>query len=230
MDTVHLKKASFSCDVCDKKFYRKVDLENHTNTHNGVRRYSCPECSRSFSHVSNLHRHSRLHSRQKPYICGECGKRFTQSSTLVAHRRLHDRSLLLPCGRCPRRFLRPVQRRRHLETVHGALLPDQGPALPRPFYCQICGLTFEVKLDLSRHVAGVHADAPKCIVCGEVFESLNLLTAHTCTGTGRSGRPAADLLQTTATAPHFSGKCSLENSFYLNYDRFSKKKLIKGIN
>ena len=65
IDSVHLKKTNYDCKECEKSFYMKRDLDNHINSHKGVKSYQCDVCNKSFGHVSNLNRHKRTHTKEQ---------------------------------------------------------------------------------------------------------------------------------------------------------------------
>eukprot|EP00117_Sycon_ciliatum_P037217 scpid35007/ scgid27879/ Zinc finger protein 324A; Zinc finger protein ZF5128 len=50
---------SFDCTVCNKRFVRKLHLENHMRTHTGERPHICKLCNASFTQASGLARHMR---------------------------------------------------------------------------------------------------------------------------------------------------------------------------
>ena len=78
---VHTGKKDFQCEVCQKKFSRKVNLKSHMLTHTKVKPHECDICYKKFSRKPDLIRHFRiLHLSEKPYGCKECdGKWYTTS-------------------------------------------------------------------------------------------------------------------------------------------------------
>lgn len=55
----------FTCNICNKKFTRKITLKGHERSHFGDRPYGCSVCSKSFARVNDCRRHERsIHARQ----------------------------------------------------------------------------------------------------------------------------------------------------------------------
>ena len=57
---VHLKMKQFICNLCEKKFFDKRDLERHSNGIHEDNKIICQECGLSFkriqAHIQNVHR------------------------------------------------------------------------------------------------------------------------------------------------------------------------------
>lgn len=105
----------FVCDICDKPFTRKDNMQRHKRAHfypekrvlcpvcgthvsasalklhvkAHEKTFKCSICAKSFGLKSNLTRHMRTHSGAKPHGCAICGKRFSQKGNLNAHLRRH---------------------------------------------------------------------------------------------------------------------------------------------
>ncbi|EFX88730.1 hypothetical protein DAPPUDRAFT_41368 [Daphnia pulex] len=76
----------FSCDECNKQFYKAHDLLVHKRTHSKEKPYMCGTCGKSFSHISHVIRHEKSHNNIRPHTCPVCHKSFTQATVLRAHR------------------------------------------------------------------------------------------------------------------------------------------------
>ena len=55
----NLKKKTFSCDICQKKFTRNSSLQTHMNIHLNVKPYVCSICGFRFNANPNLIRHKK---------------------------------------------------------------------------------------------------------------------------------------------------------------------------
>ncbi|XP_046451342.1 zinc finger protein 70-like isoform X2 [Daphnia pulex] len=77
----------FSCDECNKQFYKAHDLLVHKRTHSKEKPYMCGTCGKSFSHISHVIRHEKSHNNIRPHTCPVCHKSFTQATVLRAHRK-----------------------------------------------------------------------------------------------------------------------------------------------
>lgn len=49
------------CELCGKKFVRKVNLIRHRATHTDERPVKCPKCQKSFKTQHNLRHHMDIH-------------------------------------------------------------------------------------------------------------------------------------------------------------------------
>lgn len=65
-----------------------VQLKKYTLTHLKRRTYACEYCKRRFNESSNLIKHRRIHTGLRPYKCQFCGRTFTQSSNRNVHKKI----------------------------------------------------------------------------------------------------------------------------------------------
>lgn len=82
---IHTGEKPFHCHLCEKKFVRRVELNVHLRWHNGEKRHWCPYCGKGFLDYNNLKRHKYIHTGEKPHSCPHCPKHFTQSAHLKKH-------------------------------------------------------------------------------------------------------------------------------------------------
>ena len=52
-------------------------------------KYCCEICNKMWRGKTDLERHMRVHTGEKPFECEECGKRFTLKSHMTSHRARH---------------------------------------------------------------------------------------------------------------------------------------------
>ncbi|XP_057371420.1 zinc finger protein ZFP2-like [Daphnia carinata] len=83
----HYMIRRFTCEECNKQFYKAHDLLVHKRTHSKDKPYMCGTCGKSFSHISHVIRHEKSHNNIRPHTCPVCRKSFTQATVLRAHRR-----------------------------------------------------------------------------------------------------------------------------------------------
>nr|XP_057925606.1 zinc finger and BTB domain-containing protein 17-like isoform X2 [Doryrhamphus excisus] len=82
---LHTGEKPFHCHLCEKKFVKKVELKVHLKWHNGEKRHWCPYCGKGFFDYNNWKRHKYIHTGEKPHSCPHCPKHFKQSSHLKKH-------------------------------------------------------------------------------------------------------------------------------------------------
>ncbi|CAF3399559.1 unnamed protein product, partial [Rotaria sp. Silwood2] len=59
---------------CSNTFKTTAQLQNHVNTHLGIKSFQCKFCEYKFTTSGELIRHVRYkHTLEKPHKCEECG-------------------------------------------------------------------------------------------------------------------------------------------------------------
>lgn len=110
------KETKHQCDECGRVFTRKTVLDQHKNTHTGIKNFSCDICKSLFTRRSHLSIHMRIHENSKPYICEICSRGFRKSGDLARHRRIHFEDRNYPCSMCDKRFKRATDVTSHMRT------------------------------------------------------------------------------------------------------------------
>lgn len=190
---------SWPCHTCGKRYNSKNLLEEHMNTHTGIRPYVCETCGKDFAskytykaHVKthevrprpfectrcnktflsqqNLTQHERTHNGIKEYVCHQCGKAFTSSHNLEVHNIVHTGYKPYICRMCGKAFARKAEIRDHERTHTGE----------KPYQCEFCGATFSQRSNLQSHKRATHYNDKryKCDDCGKGFKRRRLLDYH----------------------------------------------------
>ena len=81
----HNEDTWFSCNICQKKFSRKGELNKHLLQHEDVKPYVCSECAKCFYTAAELTHHQPVHSDYKHFCCGLCGKDFKLKGCVKKH-------------------------------------------------------------------------------------------------------------------------------------------------
>lgn len=162
-------KGSISCEICDRTFLYKSQLEIHSLMHTGKKPFPCDICQKSFRSRSHLLVHQRTHSGEKPFVCTVCQKAFSRSNNLTVHMRLHTGERPYHCELCPKTFSEKTNLLSHLKTHSGL----------KPYQCEVCGKVFAHKSQLTPHMR-VHTGARpyKCNECEQTFSQLGHLQSH----------------------------------------------------
>lgn len=190
---------SWPCDTCGKRYSSKNLLEEHINTHTGVRPYVCEICAKDFAskytfkaHVKthevrprpfectrcnktflsqqNLNQHEQTHNGIKEYVCHQCGKAFGSPHNLEVHNIVHTGYKPYICKMCGKPFARKAEIRDHERTHTGE----------KPYQCEFCGATFSQRSNLQSHKRATHYNDKryKCDECGKGFKRRRLLDYH----------------------------------------------------
>ncbi|KAM7341500.1 uncharacterized protein ACRADG_009307 [Cochliomyia hominivorax] len=161
---------AFECPVCQKMYVSKAILEEHMNTHTGVRPFKCSECPKDFASKYTLQTHMKIHKeRPRPYQCDQCDKRFLNQQNLNQHKKLHVSVKAFQCDVCNKAFTT-----QHSLQVHKIVHSGQ-----RPFICRICGKSFARRPEIKDHERIHTGEKPfKCEYCPMAFAQRTNLASH----------------------------------------------------
>jgi KRAB domain-containing zinc finger protein len=87
--------------VCKKVFVSKGDLkEHHQRNHGEVRPFSCDVCNKMFAIRKDLEQHKIMHIEERPYYCDVCNMSFRNLSALKRHMFRHNNNYPFSCDLC----------------------------------------------------------------------------------------------------------------------------------
>ncbi|CAG9764982.1 unnamed protein product [Ceutorhynchus assimilis] len=144
----HERIKNFKCDICDRSFTTKRNVEEHRRIHTNERPYICEMCGKSFKQKASLFVHNRSHSTEFPFTCTECPQKFKTKAPLVLHASTHTGEKPFSCDICGRNFRIKYELKRH-KLIHSE---------DKPFKCDLCGLVFRQKRYLRNHYRHNHAN------------------------------------------------------------------------
>ncbi|XP_059621079.1 zinc finger protein 878-like [Phlebotomus argentipes] len=164
-------KPSLECEICGRKFFKKLGLESHIRRiHQGMKKGTlCPLCNKEYSRPDSLKWHmSRKHGVKSPFTCDypECFRVYECQESLTYHMSRHHN---------PKKPKPPPKK--HICEVCGKFFPSSaglkkhsyshsGPE-SRPFGCSMCSKRFvtdhKMKVHMMRH-EGIKNH--ECTICG----------------------------------------------------------------
>ncbi|GBN81445.1 Zinc finger protein 347 [Araneus ventricosus] len=101
---IHKEINLYKCNVCEKSFRLKGDLQRHAFNHTGNKPFECEVCGKLFRRKDHLQRHAVIHTGEKPFKCDVCGKSFTRRRHLQTHALTHTVNKLHECIICGKKF------------------------------------------------------------------------------------------------------------------------------
>ena len=163
----------YQCSTCEKKFYKKSNLDSHVLKHTDVKAFVCPICSKSFKRMKALndHKTTQHSSKRQSHLCSFCGKSFATQTGLRLHLAKHTGieyvTKTRQCSICEKAFKSEYDLKSHL-VVH---------TKEKPFSCKMCSMSFSQKTSLKDH-NNVHTKAFQCPKCENCFGRKRYLIQH----------------------------------------------------
>lgn len=171
----HLSVHANMCNVCNKTFSTKQQLERHEQCHlSAATQYECTECGKSFLGSDSFRQHYCVH--QKRLSCSSLSttnkkRRFENSSEVLTNNEEEEVDVgedFYNCPTCNKRFPSNLSLQEH-QNLH---------EIDRPFKCLVCGKGFAKKKYLTQHQQ-IHNERPyQCDLCSNSFKTEQSLLSH----------------------------------------------------
>ncbi|KAL5281400.1 hypothetical protein ACFFRR_005040 [Megaselia abdita] len=147
----------FSCDKCDKRFFKEFRYRAHMRVHEGLKGYECPKCQKTFAKASTQAAHIRdVHEEPGAnHQCSYpgCDKVYSRLQTLKWHQKsVHEKGgepaenkthPLIICEECGKTFKNMNSLKKHRYKHTGEQLP---------FECEECHKRYITKHKLKEHM------------------------------------------------------------------------------
>ena len=160
------KMDSTFCDLCDKSFSNKYNLNHHNNrVHTRTQDINCNLCNNSFSNQYHLDDHKRRVHTKIRFKCDLCDKSYKSQKAVRDHKLIiHEKLRAFKCNLCSKTYTDNTPLRVHNEVAHG----KEG------FYpCTECGKAFPFNVKLREHYSKAHGggqlnkEKVKCKICSD---------------------------------------------------------------
>lgn len=142
-------KPKYKCDMCSSQFGNKWNRSRHVETvHRNVRNFECDTCGKKFGAKGSLERHLvHYHNTCLKYRCAFCQKVYVTEDSCLWHESTCVLTVQarLTCNICSKTFKTRELVLRHMKETHAC--PDS-----IKYVCHICGLSYNRKSNLNRHV------------------------------------------------------------------------------
>ena len=108
------------CDICHKIVSR---LSSHKKyTHSDGKNFDCQICDKTFVTKSDLNKHIKTNHKRKEIVkpkCSKCEKEFVSAQNLKTHvLAIHEKLKENSCSFCSKSFFSKGHMKRHEEQVH----------------------------------------------------------------------------------------------------------------
>ncbi|XP_053664775.1 transcription factor IIIA-like [Anopheles marshallii] len=167
--TKHVLGKPYACDVCNERFWRKLQLKLHKVRHTGQYPHRCEHCNQGFVNLKSMRSHRCKRNAQK---CADCPKEFLHWSELVAHRRLEHPSEFR-CDKCDKLF----HTKRNL-NLHGRVHRAQDERVVFECPHEGCPRFYEHERNLYAHVRAKHENRKRVELMCPVAECSRVLATR----------------------------------------------------
>lgn len=128
----HKKKhgePTYTCEICNKKFYRSDILKEHQIIHQADIQFECNICYKKYKSQKILNVHMKHHNNAKAYKCSECDAAYNVRPSLIRHiRKFHEKT------------------------------SEKKPENTKFYNCPVCHKSIKLRSSLLRHLRRAHQE------------------------------------------------------------------------
>lgn len=145
----------YTCEICNRKFPLKINLDSHKKTHTGEKNFPCHLCDRKCINMSVLKRHLQTHSHLFFYKCDICDQGYKYQKSLDIHKakahgigtiKIQQTVKKFICPLCSKAYSANNKLQKHLRAHMGE----------KPFKCPECQKGFTDKSYVKQHLKTAH--------------------------------------------------------------------------
>ncbi|KAL9696284.1 hypothetical protein quinque_015569 [Culex quinquefasciatus] len=173
----HVLGKSWSCGECGERFWRKLQLKQHSVKHTGQYPHKCDLCEKGFINLKSLRNHRTTHALHR---CDSCPAEFTRWTDLVAHRKLQH-ATLYQCDVCQAKFPSKKNLKAHAKVHEKRRDGDDNQEV---FQCPWdgCPKFYDYERNLMAHIRSKHEGTHKFVCpvdgCGRSLATRQKLDHH----------------------------------------------------
>lgn len=165
----------YKCNLCEKGFAQRHQMENHFNLHPEYQNVQCDQCPKAFFNEAQVKRHkSRSHkSKEAGVECNICKKLLSSLENLELHLKIHAANRVpYFCEQCGLQYKNRRSYLGHFYYKHKAK-----PTKAEPNPCSKCGKIYNSKQTLKFHMK-THNRQIKCSFCEKLFATMYAKRTH----------------------------------------------------
>ncbi|KAH8355276.1 hypothetical protein KR093_010008 [Drosophila rubida] len=129
--SLHSTERPFACELCDRRFVLRTQLNSHARMHTGEpkpRIFACSDCGKTWPTKSDLRTHMRSHDpdmSKRPFKCDRCEKAFFTRGHLSSHHLVHTGEKPYGCQYCDKSYQSVGNLNNHMARQHASVLEEQ---------------------------------------------------------------------------------------------------------
>ena len=173
------------CIFCEEQFTDPVKFRHHFQEH--THPFKCDTCKKMFLLQTGLDNHQCDATKAQPQLCPICGKEIRTAKYMEKHIKLTHGDEK-QCTVCDKKFKRPDHFLNHkCVNMEGVVVMEkkrktreqrQAEGIQDDRVCPVCGKTFSVQSNLTKHMKSHGEKTVPCPQCGKCFYTQFAVKAH----------------------------------------------------